>query len=258
MRGVTAIVLAGLVAAGAVLATLVVVRPWGAAPSVEQGARLLAQGDDEAAIRLLLPAVAAAPSDAWGHYYLGLAYARVGAGRGALTQLAEAVRLAPGEAGFQDGLGRAYRDAGDASRARAAFEEAIRRDPAEPRYRVDLAGLLLDEGRVPEAMAALRRAVELAPRSASLRLVMARMLGRAGDRDEMLRQYRAAARLAPTLDQDTALAELAREELRAAERPGADDALGREEDPEPGAQVAPPALGLDPSAVRLHDGARDG
>lgn len=46
---------------------------------------------------------------------------------------------------------------------------------------------------------------------------MARMLGRAGDRDEMLRQYRAAARLAPTLDQDTALAELAREELRAAE-----------------------------------------
>lgn len=198
------------VAAGIVALTIAGAQ-WRARGSVEDGAELIAEGQYSSAVRVLLPEVAAAPNEALAHYYLGLAYSRIGVRHGALSHLTEAVRLAPYEGRFHDGLGRAYRAMGDASSALAEFEAAARLDPGAPRYEVDLAGALLDDGQVDAAIDRLRHAVQLQPRSPELRLFLATTLKRAGDRDGMIREFDAANRLAGA----GPLAEMARQELRA-------------------------------------------
>src|SRR5439155_1647666 len=82
---------------------------WRGRLAVTRATRLIDDGDYTAAIRTLLGAVAATPRDARVHYYLGLAYARLGVPRGALNQLSDAVRLAPGDAWVHDALGQARR-----------------------------------------------------------------------------------------------------------------------------------------------------
>src|SRR5919108_1557394 len=83
------------VAAGGVIALALEVPAWRGRPSVAHAARLIDDGDYASAIRTLLAAVAAAPRDARAHYYLGLAYARLGVPAGALNQLKDAAGLAP-------------------------------------------------------------------------------------------------------------------------------------------------------------------
>jgi len=203
---------AGLAAAGSLASVASVVGVWRHEPTVAAGARLVDAGDYQAALRALLPAVAAAPRDPRAHYYLGLAYAGLGARTGAVAQLAEAVRLAPDDARSLAALGRAYRDAGATGEAVDAFRRAVARAPAEPAYRIDLAGLLLEAGRADEAAATLDGALGGTGASAALRLVLGRALCRAGHIAQMLEQYRVAAREA----REPALAELAREDLREA------------------------------------------
>src|SRR5439155_944603 len=79
---------------------------WRGRLAVTRATRLIDDGDYTAAIRTLLGPVAATPRDARVHYYLGLAYARLGVPRGALNQLSDAVRLAPGDARVHDALGQ--------------------------------------------------------------------------------------------------------------------------------------------------------
>jgi Flp pilus assembly protein TadD len=183
---------------------------WREVRLVDDGARLVTAGDYGAAARVLLRAIAVAPDGARAHYYLGLAYGRLGLPAGALSQLERAVRLAPGEARYHAGLGEAYREAGDAARARAELEEAGRRDAGNPRYQVDVAGVLLDEGETAQAVDHLRAAVQLQPQSPDLHVLLAAVLGQTGDRDGMAREYREIVRLAGV----TPLGELARQELR--------------------------------------------
>jgi Flp pilus assembly protein TadD len=204
--GVAVLIAVGLIAAGYVV--------WQerSRPSVEAAARLLDEGDQRAALRALLAAVAATPTDARAHYYLALAYARIGQHEGALHQMREAVRLAPNDARFHNGLGQAYRETGDLELARGEFEKAIDANRGTPRYQVDLAGVLLDEGLVKPAIEALRRAVAVTPHSAELHILLAQALCRAGDRDATTHEYREAVRTAG----DQPIAEVARQELRAA------------------------------------------
>ncbi len=185
---------------------------WRTGRPVERGAELLARGDYSTAVRTLLPAVAAAPRNARAHYYLGLAYDRVGLRQGAINQLADAVRLDPGQAQFHLDLGRAYRRAGDAERAVAELEEACRLGPAAARPHVEIAGVLIDQGRLDEAIARLRTAVRLRPRAPEIHLLLATALRRAGDGAGMAEHYREVSRLAD----GTALGETARLELRLA------------------------------------------
>jgi len=77
--------------------------------------------------------VAAAPGNARAHYYLGLAYARIGIRQGAISHLREAVRLEPDGARFHAELGRAYRQAGEPERALEEFEAAVSLTPREGR-----------------------------------------------------------------------------------------------------------------------------
>ena len=202
-----------VVVAAVALAAFYGIRRWQASASVEAAVHRLAAGEPAAAVRGLLPVVAASPGDARTRYYLGLAYLGIGARAGALRQLQEAVRLAPAEPRFHDGLGQVYRETGRADLARREFEEAIRRDAAEPRYHADVAGLLLDAGQVAEAVEHLRQAVGLQLESSAARLLLASALRRLGDRDGMAREYRQVMRRA----RGTALAEIAYQELRALE-----------------------------------------
>src|SRR5207302_187655 len=97
------------VAAGGVVALAVEIPVWRGRPSVAHAVRLIDDGDYASAIRTLLAAVAAAPRDARAHYYLGVAYARLGVPAGALNQLGDAVRLAPDDPRADDALGGALR-----------------------------------------------------------------------------------------------------------------------------------------------------
>src|SRR2546430_2478448 len=159
----------GAVPGGGALARARELPAWGGRLAVTGATRLIDDGDYTAAIRTLLGAVAATPRDARVHYYLGLAYARLGVPRGALNQLSDAVRLAPGDARVHDALGQALRAVGDPRAARREFEEAAR----------------------------LGQAVHLKPRSAEIRLLRAAALRRAGDVNGMAREYTEVRRLAP-------------------------------------------------------------
>jgi len=67
---------------------------WQARRELAHGVELVTAGRYQAAARTLVRAVAARPGDARAHYYLGLAYSRLGLRDGARHQLADAARLA--------------------------------------------------------------------------------------------------------------------------------------------------------------------
>jgi Flp pilus assembly protein TadD len=211
MNLVTSLVMLGslAVAAGGAVALALEVPMWRGRHSVTQAARLIDAGDYAPAIRTLLGAVATAPRDARAHYYLGLAYARLGVETGAMNQLSDAVRLAPGDPRVHDALGQTFREVGDPRAARREFEAAAHLDPSDPGYQVDLAGLLLDAGQSTAAVERLRQAIHLRPRSAEIRLLLATALRRAGDVHGMVREYTEVRRLAPA----GPLGEIARQAL---------------------------------------------
>src|SRR2546430_12340836 len=163
----------GAVPGGGALARARELPAWGGRLAVTGATRLIDDGDYTAAIRTLLGAVAATPRDARVHYYLGLAYARLGVPRGALNQLSDAVRLAPGDARVHDALGQALRAVGDPRAARREFEEAARLDPGQARYHLDVAGLLLDAGAPAAAGARLQQGGRPKPGPAGIRLCLA-------------------------------------------------------------------------------------
>lgn len=210
--GLIRLAIATAVVAG-VISVVVAGSQWDVRRSTDRGVRLLGAGDYASAARALLHRVASAPNDARAHYYLGLAYSRMGVREGAINHFRVAVRLAPTSAESRDGLGRALREAGETPAALAELEEAVRLNPREPRYQIDLAGALLDQGQVGPAVAGLRRAIQARPDALELRLLLATALARAGDREGRARQYREVSRLAG----ENPLGEMARQDLRLTE-----------------------------------------
>jgi len=110
----------GLAALASVIAVAAALGQWHAYSLDEQGKALVDERQYLPAVRILLRAVAEAPSDARAHYYLGLAYAGAGLCRAAWIHLEEAARLAPASQGLR-------RDFGPACRA-----PIIRPDGADP------------------------------------------------------------------------------------------------------------------------------
>src|SRR5262249_8553450 len=92
----------GLAAAGA---------HWRARQATDAGARLVEEGHYRRAIRVLARALALAPGEARAHFYLGIAYSRIGMSAGAVAHLPESVRLAPRDRDYRDARDRASRDA---------------------------------------------------------------------------------------------------------------------------------------------------
>ena len=86
-----------LLVASCLVALLAVRARWRGQEPVEQGMRLVSEGDYVPAARALARAVALAPRDARAHYYLGLAYAGLGRSEASVNHLEEAVQLRPGD-----------------------------------------------------------------------------------------------------------------------------------------------------------------
>ncbi|PYM19785.1 MAG: hypothetical protein DMD81_03120 [Candidatus Rokuibacteriota bacterium] len=83
---------------------------WRARQATDVGERLVVEGHYRRAIRTLSRAVALAPDEARAHFYLGIAYSRIGMPEGAMAHLREAVRLAPREPRYRETLDHATRD----------------------------------------------------------------------------------------------------------------------------------------------------
>lgn len=187
---------------------------WQLHRGVEDGIRALDDGDYPVAVRSLLRAVMAEPGNAEAHYFLGLAYGRLGSRAGAITQLRDAVRLAEHDSRFHAGLGLAYRETGDEASAVRELEAAVRLRPGDWQYRIGLAGALLDIGQPGPAVARLREAAQIAPRAAEIHLLLATALAREGDHDGVKREYAAVG----SLPGGGPLAELAWQELHQLDR----------------------------------------
>ena len=83
---------------------------WRARQATDAGARLVVEGHYRRAIRTLARALALAPDEARAHFYLGIAYWRIGMPGGAIAHLREAVRLAPRDLRYREALDRATRE----------------------------------------------------------------------------------------------------------------------------------------------------
>jgi Flp pilus assembly protein TadD len=198
------------VVAGVLTSLMIGVARWPRDDAADAGAKLMARGDYQAAMPLLLRAVTIRADDPWAHYRLGLAYARIGWHGAAIHRLTAAAQLGPQSAEFREALGCAYRDAGKTAAAVKELEEAARLAPEEARHHVRLAGLLLEVGRRAEAIEYLRKAAELRPASPAIRALLARVFSEPAE-PEVARQDREHWRRAA----EAALGELARQELRA-------------------------------------------
>jgi tetratricopeptide (TPR) repeat protein len=135
------------------------------APGRERGIALLEKGDVPAALVELRAAVAATPSDAVAHDYLGVAL---------------------GESGQTDA-------------AAAAFREAIRLDPRRVEAHFHL-GVVLDRlGRAQEAVRAYQTALRLKPDSVEARYGLSVVSAKLGDLDGTIRLLREVTDRAPGL-----------------------------------------------------------
>lgn len=95
----------GLGTLAGTIALALVLGAWHAHSLDEQGKALVDDRQYLPAVRVLLQAIAKAPSDARAHYYLGLAYAGAGLCRAAWVHLEEAGRLAPAYQGLRQDFG---------------------------------------------------------------------------------------------------------------------------------------------------------
>ncbi len=114
------------------------------------------------ALRLLRPLLARAPQDLELRRQVGLAYARLGAGRLAEEQLVAVAQA--GKAGADEllALGELYLERGDAASGIRALEQAVRARDADPDVHRALARALAAQGDLEGAVTELRRAHERA------------------------------------------------------------------------------------------------
>jgi tetratricopeptide (TPR) repeat protein len=155
-----------------------------AAPAPESAARLLLQGDGEAALVRAREAAAARPREAKG--FLDLASAALATGR--LDEAIEAaragVRLAPDQAGAYVLRGLVHARRGELIDAERSWQEALARRPttAEARAaRLQLAALARDKGDLAATATLLEAAVSAEPEDATLRAELALARAGAGD-----------------------------------------------------------------------------
>lgn len=134
-----------------------------ASEMVAQAELLIAEGQADEAIPVLLRAIEENPRDVRARLNLGLAYEMI---------------ESPGD-------------------AEAAYRDALRIDPSFVEALNNLGAILRDSGQLEEAIALLRRAIEQRPGFASAYLNLALALEDIGDDDGALEAYRSVIRLAP-------------------------------------------------------------
>ncbi len=158
---------------------------------------LVAQGDNDGAIRHYEEAIRIRPGYAQAHENLGILLMKTGRTEQALAHLREMRRLIPQDPSGMMALGNALFAVGKTDEAVAQYRDAlaVRPDGIEVRY--NLAEALARAGRYSEAIAELRDVVRLQPLFAEAHNNLGYYLLRTGKTDEAIEQFREALRLNP-------------------------------------------------------------
>lgn len=131
---------------------------------LDEGEKLLAAGDYEAAQRAFERAIEAAPELAVAHSKVGVALAQQGQHDAAIARFARAVRLDPAYAPAYNNLGNAYKAKGMLDEAVAAYQRALAIDPDYWIAHQNLGVVFKETGRVAESIDELKKATRLSAR----------------------------------------------------------------------------------------------
>jgi tetratricopeptide (TPR) repeat protein len=126
------------------------------ASDIEHAKQLARAGNIDGAVRLLLAALGARPTDLDTRLALADIYARTGKSAQAEQQFREALRLHPGSSAAEMALGAFLADAGSLGAAEQVLDEAVRRHPKLTEAREQRALVLTRERKYKEAEADTR------------------------------------------------------------------------------------------------------
>ena len=165
---------------------------------VALGRALLELDSLGAARQVLADAATRDTSDAYAHYWYGVALDRTGQRDAAIASLRQSVAQAPRLTEARIRLGQALVDAGRWPEAVDALAEAVGTDPLRHPGAWNNLGLArLNAGDLTGALGALRRSVALDPRSATARANLGAALLASGDVQAAQAQFEAALRVDP-------------------------------------------------------------
>jgi tetratricopeptide (TPR) repeat protein/SAM-dependent methyltransferase len=142
--------------------------------------------------------VAQAPSNAEGHFLLGMCRYQQGSARDALEHMRRAVALAPSAVQFAVNFGFVLSEAGELDEAERVLRGALKRVPRDPAALNALGITLQQAGRLDEALAVYERGIAIAPGNDELRNNYGRTLRDAGRTEQALAALRAALDINPS------------------------------------------------------------
>lgn len=167
-----------------------------ASETVAQAELLIAEGEADEAIPLLLRAIDETPADLRARLNLGLAYEMIESPGDAEEAYRGALGVDPSFAEALNNLGALLRDTGRIEEAAATLRRAIESRPGFASAYLNLALTLEDLGDDDGAIEAYRRVIELAPRDPTSRTNLAMILLDRGERETALIELRRALPLA--------------------------------------------------------------
>jgi tetratricopeptide (TPR) repeat protein/SAM-dependent methyltransferase len=142
--------------------------------------------------------VAQAPTNAEGHFLLGMCRYQQGSARDALEHMRRAVDLAPTAVQFAVNFGFVLSEAGELEEAERVLRSTLQRAPRDPAALNALGITLQQAGRLDEALTFFERGIAIAPRNDELRNNYGRTLRDAGRTEEALVALRAALSMNPS------------------------------------------------------------
>jgi len=228
--------------------------------ALEEAWNLAANGNRDAALKLLVKVVHDTPADADARLLYGSLLSEAGQGPEALLQLTEAVRLRPNSADAQNALGEADRNFGNSAAALASFQKAVMLKPDFAVARLNLGQSLIEANKLSSAAVQLDKAISLFGNNSEVtdaRYLRAKVYASQGDFKSAAAQLDKAVSMRP--DMAEAWSDLGQARKNLLDDPGALNAFERAVQANPGDAVAQYRLGaqylesnqLDPAIEHL-------
>jgi tetratricopeptide (TPR) repeat protein/SAM-dependent methyltransferase len=142
--------------------------------------------------------VARTPTNAEGHFLLGMCRYQRGSARDALEHMRRAVNLAPTAVQYAVNFGFVLSEAGELEEAERVLRGTLMRAPRDPAALNALGITLQQAGKLEEALAVYERGIAIAPRNDELRNNYGRTLRDAGRTEQALAALRAALAINPS------------------------------------------------------------
>lgn len=164
-----------------------------------QAGTALAARDFSRAVRLLENAVRQDSSGDGGRVFaeLGLARLQAGDNRAAIRACIKALALGIQDAGIYNALGLAYQALGEVGRALEAFERAVAAAPDSAAFRLNLANAYKNAGRAEDARVSLQHAQAIAPNSTAVVYTRGNIEAATGDAAAAMAAYAAVLDIDP-------------------------------------------------------------